>query len=36
MSASANVNDVTQVSAWVHGQETDVFADTGYQGVAKR
>lgn len=27
---------MTQVSALVHGQETDVFADAGYQGVAKR
>jgi len=32
----ANVNDVTQASALVHGEETDVFADAGYQGVAKR
>lgn len=33
---AANVNDVTQASALVHGQETDVFADAGYQGVSKR
>ena len=33
---AANVNDVTQASALVHGEETDVFADAGYQGVAKR
>src|SRR3546814_15756506 len=33
---AANVNDVTQASALVHGAETDVFADAGYQGVAKR
>lgn len=33
---AANVNDVTQASALVHGQESDVFADAGYQGVAKR
>lgn len=32
----ANVNDVTQAAALVHGEETDVFADAGYQGVAKR
>jgi transposase, IS5 family len=32
----ANVNDVTQAHALVHGQEADVFADAGYQGVAKR
>ncbi|MBW7832193.1 MAG: IS5 family transposase [Simplicispira suum] len=33
---AANVNDMTQASALVHGQETDVYADAGYQGVAKR
>lgn len=33
---AANVNDVTQACALVHGEETDVFADAGYQGVAKR
>jgi IS5 family transposase len=33
---AANVNDVPQASALVHGEETDVFADAGYQGVAKR
>jgi IS5 family transposase len=33
---AANVNDVTQASALVHGEETDVFADAGYQGAAKR
>jgi IS5 family transposase len=33
---AANVNDVTQANALVHGEETDVFADAGYQGVAKR
>ena len=33
---AANVNDVTQASALVHGEEMDVFADAGYQGVAKR
>lgn len=33
---AANVNDVTKASALVHGEETDVFADAGYQGVAKR
>ena len=31
---AANVNDVTQASKLVHGEETDVFADAGYQGVA--
>lgn len=33
---AANVNDVTQAHALVHGEEADVFADAGYQGVAKR
>ncbi len=33
---AANVNDVTQAAGLLHGQETDVFADAGYQGVAKR
>ena len=33
---AANVNDVTQASALVHGEESDVFAAAGYQGVAKR
>ena len=33
---AANVNDVTQAHALLHGAETDVFADAGYQGVSKR
>jgi len=33
---AANVHDVTQVSALLHGSETDVFGDAGYQGVEKR
>ena len=33
---AANVNDVTQAHALVHGDETNVFADAGYQGVSKR
>lgn len=33
---AANVNDVTQAHALVHGEETDVLADAGYQGVDKR
>ena len=33
---AANVNDVTQADKLIHGHETDVFADAGYQGVAKR
>lgn len=33
---AANVNDVTQAGALLHGEEENVFADAGYQGVAKR
>jgi IS5 family transposase len=33
---AANVNDVTQAHAFLHGEETDVFADAGYVGVTKR
>ena len=33
---AANVNDVTQAHALLHGEETEGFADAGYQGVAKR
>jgi len=33
---AANVHDVTQADKLLHGQEVDVFADAGYQGVAKR
>ena len=33
---AANVNDVTQATSLLHGEETDVFGDAGYQGVAKR
>lgn len=32
---AANVNDVTQAHALEHGTEADVYADAGYQGVAK-
>ncbi|MCM8750697.1 IS5 family transposase [Thermomicrobiaceae bacterium CFH 74404] len=32
----ANVADVTQAHALLHGEERDVFADAGYQGVDKR
>lgn len=31
----ANAPDVTQVEGLLHGQETDVFADAGYQGAAR-
>jgi len=33
---AANVNDVTQAHALLHGEESDVLADAGYQGVDKR
>ena len=33
---AANVNDVTIGNSLLHGQETDVFADAGYQGADKR
>jgi transposase, IS4 family len=33
---AANVNDVTQAHLLLHGEETDVLGDAGYQGVDKR
>ena len=33
---AANVNDVVEANSLLHGQETDVFADAGYQGADKR
>ncbi len=33
---AANVNDVVQANALLHGQESDAFGDAGYQGAAKR
>jgi IS5 family transposase len=33
---AANVNDVTQGHGLLHGKETVVFADAGYQGAGKR
>ncbi len=36
VTTAANVNDVTQAHKLLHGQETDVLADAGYQGVGKR
>ena len=33
---AANVHDVTQGHGLLHGHETVVFADAGYQGAAKR
>jgi len=36
VTTAANVNDVTQAHALLHGAERDVFGDAGYQGVEKR
>jgi IS5 family transposase len=33
---TANVHDVTQTQALLHGDETDVLGDAGYQGIEKR
>jgi len=33
---AANVNDVTQAGALLHGDELDAFGDAGYRGVHKR
>jgi IS5 family transposase len=33
---AANVADVSEAHALLHGQESEVFADAGYQGVDKR
>jgi IS5 family transposase len=33
---AANVNDVVEANSLLHGQETDVHGDAGYQGAAKR
>lgn len=33
---SASVADVTQAQDLLHGDETDLFADAGFQGAAKR
>jgi len=33
---SGNVNDVVEANALLHGEESDVFADAGYQGAHKR
>lgn len=33
---AANVNDVVEANSLLHGDESDVFADAGYQGAAKR
>ena len=36
VSTAANVSDISQTPALLHGQETDVWADAGYVGVDKR
>jgi IS5 family transposase len=33
---SGHVNDVIEANSLLHGQESDVFADAGYQGAGKR
>jgi IS5 family transposase len=33
---SGHVNDVVEANSLLHGQETDVFSDAGYQGAHKR
>lgn len=33
---AANAHDITQATALLHGQETDVYADSGYRGIEKR
>jgi hypothetical protein len=36
MTTAANVNNVTQAHALLHGEETHAFGDAGYTGVTKR
>ena len=36
VTTAANVGDVTQAHALLHGQEQEAYADAGYQGVEKR
>jgi IS5 family transposase len=33
---AAHVHDITQATALLHGQETDVYGDSGYRGIDKR
>ncbi|MFM0308819.1 IS5 family transposase [Paraburkholderia sp. RL17-383-BIF-A] len=33
---AANVHDINAAEALLHGEETDVYADAGYQGIEKR
>lgn len=34
VTTAANVNDVTQAAALLHGEEMVAFGDAGYRGVA--
>ena len=36
VSTAANAHDITQAHALLHGDESEVFADSGYRGVEKR
>jgi IS5 family transposase len=36
VATAANVGDVTQAHALLHGEESEVFGDAGYQGVERR
>ena len=36
VTTSANISDISQTPALLHGQETDAWADAGYVGVEKR
>jgi IS5 family transposase len=36
VTTAANVHDLTQAQDLLHGEETDVFADSGYRGLEKR
>ena len=36
VTSAANVSDISQAPALLHGQESDVWADAGYVGVDKR
>lgn len=33
---AANAHDITQATNLLHGQETDVYTDSGYRGIAQR
>lgn len=32
----ANVHDITKTTDLLHGQEADVFGDSGYRGIERR